>query len=134
MPRCTALTRHGTPCRALAVRGSDPPRCRAHRPPPANTPAPGRTPPAWGPPDAEPAPVSLHALIADLVRRVRELSQAIDALPGADPHQFAALVKLQGELTSRIARLLRQAANDAPLDKALHEALDHVARSMGIEL
>jgi hypothetical protein len=134
MPRCTALTRRGVPCRAAAQRGSNPPRCRAHRLLPANAPPPAHAEPAWGAAEAEVEPVSLQALIGDLVRRVRALSQYLDAHPETDVRRFAALVKLQGELTSRIARLLRQAQSEAPTNAAIQEALDYIARATGVDV
>ena len=92
-------------------------------------------------PSGEAAPPELDALIGDLARRVRELSSYIDAHPDLEPAQFHALLKLQGELTSRVGRLLRERQQLAApgqagseLEQAIQEALDAAAALLETEL
>ena len=144
MPRCTALTVDGNPCRATAVRATDPPRCPAHRA--ASEGAGG----VCARPDADPGdrpfgPADLDALIEDLERRVAGLSGYIDDHAELSPSQLLALLRLQGELTSRIGRLLRDRARLArdlaaagreqeELDRAINEALDAASAMLGAAL
>jgi len=71
--RCEATRKDGQPCRAWAVRGSDPPRCAAHR---------GRAAPQVGRrarPGGEVAGQSLDPTIAEqLMRERRELAGGVD--------------------------------------------------------
>ena len=91
--RCTATTRRGLPCRAWAVRGSDPPRCVAHgsrtgaatardrRLDPAADASPERSrPPAMPAKDGDGALLRrrFDAVIEDLQRRHWDLSNYID--------------------------------------------------------
>jgi hypothetical protein len=129
--RCTAMTAIGTPCKAWAVRGSDPPRCAAH--------GGGQAAP---PPDkvGEAGSLSLDAAIADLYRRLGQLSAYIDdRLADLEPGLYARLASLQGQLTSRLGRLLRdrqQLQGDAAdqLIQAVHQALDDISTEWGVEL
>jgi hypothetical protein len=128
--RCAATTATGTPCKAWAVRGSDPPRCAAHR----------RSQAAPPPEAGEAAPPSLDAAIADLYRRLGQLSRYIDErLADLEPGLYARLASLQGQLTSRLGRLLRdrqQLEGDAAdqLIQAVHQALDDISTEWGVEL
>lgn len=90
---------------------------------------------------SEAAAEELDALIGDLVRRVRELSAYIDAHPDLEPTRFCALLKLQGELTGRVARLLRErrqlaapAGGRDEIDAAVQEALDAAAALLDLDV
>ncbi len=83
----------------------------------------------------------MDALILDLLRRVRDLSAYIDAQEELAPAQYAALLRLQGDLTTRVGRLLRErgradggAQGDADLERAMHAALDAAAAILKTEL
>jgi hypothetical protein len=154
-PRCTATTRTGRPCRAWAVKGTDPPRCASHRrspsgdggtgnrigAPPGNTNA--QTHGAYTqPPDTS---VDLDARIADLNRRIEQLSTYIDhATIGPndgdiDVDQYARLLSLHGQLTSRLGRLLRDKQQISPeddslLQQAINNALDQASEILGVQL
>jgi hypothetical protein len=119
------------------MRGTAPPRCSAHTSDPANK----QTHSAYAQPDRPPA--DLDALIEDLERRVAGLSAYIDAHTELSPEQFSALLRLQGELTSRIGRLMRDRAHLArdaagrdaeALEQAINEALDAAAAVLDVEL
>ena len=80
----------------------------------------------------------MDALITDLLRRIRDLSAYIDAQEDLPPAQYLALLKLQGELTSRASRLLRERAQGAgkagaDLEQAIQEALDAAAAALRAE-
>ena len=148
---CTATRQDGQPCRAHAVRGTSPPRCSAHRTqsqigaPPGNQNA--RTHGAYShvqPDAAAPATqrIDLDAAILDLQRRLDQLSDYIDqGLNDAklDIGDYARLTGLQGQLASRLGRLIRDRQSIAgdtdnqTLD-ALNAALDSISEEWGIEL
>ncbi len=78
-------------------------------------------------------------LILDLLRRLHDLSAYIDRHPSLPPPQYAALLRLQGELTSRAGRLLRDRRQDdgpagAELERAIQEALDAAAAILKTDL
>ena len=130
-PRCTAKRGDGKPCSAWAVRGSDPPRCAAHGGAEAHSGVPGGN--RNGPPD-------LDARIAALNRRIEQLEEHIDThRHDLDAKEFAALVSLQGQLASRLGRLMRDRQHlqgDAAdeLQHDLDEALEVVSQVLGIDL
>ena len=157
MPKCTATTAKATPCRAWAVRGSQPPRCSAH--------GGGRGP--EGAPNGNENAVSrggclaadadrgqlerrsaaahdeatgdLNAVISDLHRRLDELSGYIDTnRDDLTTAEYLAAVRLQGMLSNRIGRLHRDRAElhrDADdLDRAIDAALDVVGGLLGVDL
>ena len=147
-PRCTATTRAGRPCRAWAVKGTDPPRCASHGgtankigAPPGNTNA--QTHGAFTqPPDTS---VDLDARIADLNRRIEQLSAYIDHVTvgsedgDIDVDQYARLLSLHGQLTSRLGRLLRDKQQISPeddslLQQAINQALDQASEILGVQL
>ena len=155
-PRCTATTRAGRPCRAWAVQDTDPPRCASHGgsatkigAPPGNTNAQthgvyARSPSGdTQPPD--PPPVDLDTRIADLNRRIEQLSAYIDHVTvgpedgDIDVDQYARLLSLHGQLTSRLGRLLRDKQQISPeddslLQQAINNALDQASEILGVQL
>ena len=158
--RCTAETRHGLPCRAWAVRGSNPLLCAAHGGEPATVsdlrplvPAGGDLAGVDRPVDryADPGPqagldpragggADLDAVIADLERRRRQLSDYIDDHKDEmRPGQYITACDYEGRLSSRIGRLLRdrqqlQGEHANELDQAVAEALAIVGEAWGIAL
>jgi len=172
--RCTATTAAGLPCRAYAVRGSEPPRCAPHgggrRPvggqagnsnalkhgvyaasaPPSGA---DRTEAGASPSLAPTRDVDrgarerLDGRIADLDRRLDQLSRYIDRFsigdgsPGTLTIQdFSRLIALQGELLSRIMRLLRDRQQlqatweESFLQECIDEALDQASIILGVQL
>lgn len=135
MQRCSATTPKGIPCKAWATRNSDPPRCAAHAngsragAPPGNTNA--QTHGAYSTPD-------LPTITAQLARRLDQLAAYIDGhLDDLEPADYARLGTLQGQLVSRLARLIRDqsAGGDTPaLATAINEALDLIGAEIGVDL
>jgi predicted AAA+ superfamily ATPase len=83
---------------------------------------------------------SLSDIIADLNRRRQQLATYIDThLAELDADAYTRLVALEGQLASRIGRLMRdkkQVQGDEmdELDKMIDEALDQLSEEWGIEL
>jgi hypothetical protein len=141
--KCLATTAKGQPCRAWAVHDSNPPRCAAHGGSKTPIGAPlgnsnAQTHGAYAESGGD--PVDLSARIRDLDRRITGLSQYIDDnMHELDPRDYAALLALHGQLSSRLGRLMRDRASlggdhDDELHQAMNEALDLVAQDLGIEL
>jgi hypothetical protein len=100
------------------------------------------------PPNGPPA--DLDARISDLNRRIQQLSDYIDraqigtAQDGdctdtIDVDQYARLLSLHGQLTSRLGRLLRDRQQISPdensfLQECINEALDQVSDILGVKL
>jgi hypothetical protein len=86
------------------------------------------------------ASVDLDAAIADLQRRLRQLSTYIDDnLTDLDADTFVRLANLQGQLTSRLGRLMRdrqQVSGNAgdELTAAINDALDEISEEWGLDL
>lgn len=74
--------------------------------------------------------------IADLQRRLRQLSHYIDDhMDELDIDAYTKLVGLQGNLTSRLGRLIGQhRTDDGDLATAINTALDEISAELGIEL
>lgn len=140
--RCTATTIRNQPCRAWAVPGTDPPRCAAHG---------GASSPPGAPANNQNAvthavyassnqsPADLPAAIAALDHRIRTLSRYIDVQPKLELHDMVILVKLQGELTSRLGRLLKiwsdlNSEDAGELTGAINEALDMISDAWSLPL
>ena len=171
MAQCTATTRAGTRCRNPAVKGTDPPRCSSHGgvrrpagPPPGSRNAVqhgahsgssahesgGSNRPNEGPVHQDGSSVDLNIRIADLNRRIEQLSHYLDGAqigPGGDAdedqcislNQYARLLALHGQLTSRLGRLLRDKQQIAPeedniVQLALYDALDQASGILGVKL
>jgi hypothetical protein len=146
--RCTATTKAGQPCRAWAVRDSDPPRCAIHlRLARGGAPEGNRNAVRHAfyatfdldNPDVRP----INGIIADLAAKQAQLSAMIDQLLlRADDTGIADLVKLfslHGQNASRLGRLLRDrlvlSADTAnSFDKIMHQALDELSQEWGIDL
>lgn len=124
--RCTATTAAGRPCRAWAVRGTDPPRCTAHRDREAAQEAAG-------------PPAALVAQIDDLDVRIARLGQYIDAHREEwDVGELCRLLDLHSTMMGRATRM-RQALRHLGSEEggallcALHDALDDIAAREGID-
>jgi len=146
--RCTALTSAGQPCKAWAVRGSDPPRCAAHKTPGSLGGA-GKT---GAPPgnrdrrtqgfDAEPAqPIAgIDDLLRDGFDKQARLAAYIEAhATELDIADLARLLAVHGQNATRLGRLLRDKralsgeSADGLLD-ALGKALDELSTELGVKL
>lgn len=153
--RCTQTTRSGKPCRAWAVRGSDPPACAAHA---------GRTKGAGAPPHninrrqhGFYSPVLVPDELADLVQFADDLSLAdeialarvilrrvVGKLTVTDPavldiEDLSKLAALSLAGTRTVARLLRDQralSGDAAdgFAGAIAQALDELSTEIGIQL
>lgn len=141
--RCPATNKNGEPCKAWAVRTSDPPLCAPHGGGKSDIGAPdgndnATTHGAYSL-SATP-PTDLTSRIKDLDGRVQDLSIFIDAMDKntALPDRIA-LLDLHGRLTSRLGRLMkdRQAvtASDAQgMESELREALIIASKTLGLDL
>ena len=92
-----------------------------------------------------PTGVDIDTRIADLNRRIEQLSRYIDEVQigpppdGIDVDQYARLLSLHGQLTSRIGRLLRDKQTIAPEDDSwlqacFNDALDQASQILGVAL
>jgi len=134
--RCTATTVKGAPCRAWAVRGSDPPRCRVH----LLRSVEGTKCVEMPENDA----VDLTRHIVDLADQVRDLARLIrDAqVVEGEPlslAEYRRLLALHGALCSRLSRMLRdrqqlQGDDQTELDAAIQDALDLAGEILGVDL
>ena len=137
--RCTAHTAAGRPCRAWAVRGSDPPRCAAHRTKTGD----GAAPPEAAARAVAPGVDALATQIADLDRRIARLGAYMDARQAElNVDDLVRLNDLHSKMMGRVTRM-RQAlehlgpgegAEQSALAKALHWALDELAKILKTEL
>jgi hypothetical protein len=143
--KCTHLTRKGEPCRAWAVRGSEPAACSAHG---------GRTPgrvahsgvllggePAEPDGDGIVDAALITGVIRDLAAKQQRLSEYIDRCLAGDllsPSDMARLLALHGLNASRLGRLLRDQRDlgvaDDLFTEAMNQALDGLSAEWGIEL
>jgi len=153
--RCTATCADGRPCRAWAVRGSDPPRCSSHGggrapvgAPPGNQNARTHGFYAQGPAAADDGengwrgaegPCRIDAVIADLYAKQQRLSRYIDH--NADdltPEQLARFLQIYAQSCSRLGRLLRDrealGGFSEWMDKAFNQALDELSEEWGVDL
>lgn len=136
MTTCTATRTDGKPCRAHAIRGTDPPRCAAHS---RNVGAPAGnqnrvTHGAYRTSNAR----TLADLINDLTQRLHDLNAYIDT-HATEPELYARLVALHGQIASRIGRLIRdqQAIAEAAggdMDAVIQAALDLVSGDLEADL
>lgn len=142
--RCTATTRSGRPCKAWAVRGSNPPRCAAHN---------GGSAPVGAPPNNQNAkkhgfyaqpndpPRTIDEIITDLAAKQAALSDYIDSLltEDSDLDDIARLLKIHGMNASRLGRLLRdkRALSGEAADGiagAVAQALDELSTELNVDL
>jgi len=147
--RCTATNKDRTPCRAWAVRGSDPPRCSAHGggrapvgAPPGNQNA--RTHGFYAHdaaplPDLGDIPDSIAKVIRDLAVKQARLSKIINGKPDSeDILILARLLQLHAQTASRLGRLLRderalsgEAADG--ISAAIAQALNELSTELGTD-
>jgi hypothetical protein len=145
--QCSANTTKGRRCRRQAIPGSDPLCPTPNRESlSGNAEAPLHTNAQTHGVYTSPldTPVDLDARINDLNRRIEQLSHYIDQAPiggtdGLDVDQYARLLSLHGQLTSRLGRLLRDRAQMSPEDDSflqgcINEALDQVSEILGVKL
>jgi hypothetical protein len=137
--RCGVIHPSGQPCRAWAMRGSDPPRCGAH----SGGAARAGNKNAWKPgahARTGAHPVQIHDIgdvVADLQRKMARLSELIDGCE--DPEALIKLMSLHAQVASRLGRLERDKraldgkAADGLLD-AIGKALDEISTELGIKL
>ena len=141
--RCTALKHNQTPCKAWAVKETNPPRCAAHgggkKPvgaPPGNKNAEKHG--AYAQPKA--AGPDIDERIADLNRRIESLSAYIDThTADLDTEILIKLLALHGQLSSRLGRLMRDRQilhgdDTSELQQAIEEALDIVSDFLEVQL
>ena len=142
--RCTAVCLDGTPCRAWAVRGSEPPRCTAHGGVrmPADSRVGGREKTAGV--DAEPEVAedcTIEAVIAELYQQQRQLDDYLRGVWDSemDVRELAHLLRVHGQNAYRLGRLLRdrRALSGEAADGiagAMAMALDELGNELGIDL
>lgn len=127
------MRRDGRPCRAWAVRGSDPPRCAAHG---------GR---AAAQSEPEEIPDTIESVIHDLASKQKKLSKYIETYTedetqiNLEVKDLARLFQIHGLNASRIGRLLRdqRALSGEATDGiagAIAQALDELATELGTDL
>jgi hypothetical protein len=152
--RCSHPTRTGKPCRAWAVRGSDPPACVFHGGregsaplvwPPAGAvgdseewPVPGGELAEPGFYAREPAQVTIDQAIAGLVHKMDWLDEIIAATEG-NGQTILLLCELYMQASSRLSRLLRDRralSGDAAsgVVDAIAAALDELSTLWEVEL
>jgi hypothetical protein len=146
--RCTATCDDGSPCRAWAVRGSEPPRCAPHGggraptgAPPGNQNArthgfyaanPGPAPP--------PGACTIDDVIADLHGKRRRLSRYIDEhIDDLAPADLVRFLRIHAQSCSRLGRLLRDREAltggwSAGMDSIVEQALAELGEEWGADL
>ena len=146
---CPATNKDGTPCRAFAVRGSDPPLCSSHGGgrAPVGAPAGNQNARTHGfyvdviapLPDPEHVPDSIADVIHDLAVKQARLSKIINGrLNTSDIDVLARLLELHAQTASRLGRLLRderalsgEAADG--ISAAIGQALDELSTALGTD-
>jgi hypothetical protein len=151
--KCTELTASGTPCKAWAVHGTDPPRCAAHG---------GGKAPVGAPPGNRNAethgfysqprtdarscvscvstPASIDDIFNGLAEKQAQLDRYItDNLPDLDAEVVIKLLGLYAQNASRLSRILRDRAaitgeTADELDDAISEALRLASHELGVDL
>lgn len=154
---CSATRADGSPCRAWAVRGTDPPRCGVHGgtdarigPPLGNTNAlkhgyyarPSTLSAASPDGDAGEELCTIDDVIFSLHQKQKLLDAYIDEVvsnQSASVANIAHLLRLQGQNASRLGRLLRDRralSGDAAdgISGAIGQALDELSTELGIPL
>ena len=83
--------------------------------------------------------VDLDTRIQDLDARITRLSEYIDTQDDLDTGEMIALLKLHGQLTSRLGRLMRDreslaGSDNSELETAINAALDELSQRWGVDL
>ena len=134
---CSAHTARGEPCRAWAVRGSDPPRCAAHSGV-VGAPQGNKNARKHGAYAAPIKPIeSIDDAVADLQRRLTQLGEYIDV--SEEREDALRGLSLYGQMVSRYGRLLRdqRALSGGSADSLMEvigKALDEISTELGIKL
>ena len=141
--KCTEKRKDGQPCQAWAVRTSNPGQCAPHGggktlvgAPPANSNA--ITHGVYASTDTP--PTNLETRIADLDKRVRDLSTHIDILPKTTIlADRISLLSLHGQLTSRLGRLMKDRqslaeTNVQGMEASLKESLAIASQILNADL
>jgi len=137
------ITGKGKPCKAWAVRGSDPPRCVAHGGSAGRVGAPPGSKNAlkhgaYSEPDEQ--LIDLDDVIADCKRRFVRLGAYIDEhVADLEVSDYRALLALHGQLASRISRLERDlqkmgGGEASDFMQVIGEALDRLSKDWGVKL
>lgn len=142
--RCTAICLDGSPCRAWAVRGSEPPCCAAHGgvcAPRAGGSALEDPLDAPGEQADPPEDCTIEAVIADLFQQQRQLDAYLRRAwhSEIDVRELAQLLRVHGQNAQRLGRLLRdrRALSGKAADGiagAMAMALDELSNELGIDL
>jgi hypothetical protein len=142
MPRCSAPKANGQPCRAWAVRGTNPPVCAAHGgsrgkigAPEGNQNAVSHGAYAKG---DELPPDDLDKRIEDLAQRIERVGAFIDGSEDLGADQFIRLHQLHASMTSRLGRLKQQqlsvGGGGDEIGQAIRRVLDRLSEEWGVEL
>jgi len=138
--RCTALCMDGSPCRAWAVRGSEPPRCAAHGGARRGS---QKALPYGALARADlPEDCTIDAIIDNLYQqqmRIDALIRDAAADEAASIGELARLLRIHGQNASRLGRLLRDRralTGDAAdgISGAIAQALDELSNELGTPL
>lgn len=142
--RCTAVCQDGTPCRAWAVRGSDPPRCSSHGG--VRVSVKRRLDEQAGDEGTRLASdlqedCTIEAVIAALYQQQRQLDEYLRRAwdSDIDLRELTHLLRVHGQNAYRLGRLLRdqRALSGEAADGiagAMAMALTAVGNEMGIDL
>ncbi len=137
--RCTAQTAKKTPCKAWAVRSSDPPRCAAHGGgKQIGAPAGNKNAEKHGFYAAPDKPLAtIEDVIADLFAKQATISAYIDAnISDIGVEALTGLLTLHAQTSSRLGKLLRDKhalSGDAAdgISGALAQALAELGTELG---
>jgi hypothetical protein len=146
--RCAATRADGSPCRAWAVRGSQPPRCAAHGGGRAPVGAPrhnqnARTHGFYATDASPPSPhheCTIDHIIADLHRKQQRLSRYIDErMDDLPPADLARFYRIHAQSASRLGRLLRDreiltGGPMAGISEAIEQAMIELSQELGTDL
>ena len=143
--RCTATCLNGTPCRAWAVHGTDPPRCSAHRGASGAIEAPVGNEKALKHGGRAEVEVTEDCSIDVVIERLYQRQVQLDAYiterweSGVSVGELAHVLRLHGQNASRLGRLLRdrralsgEAADG--ISGAVAQALDELSSELGTQL
>jgi hypothetical protein len=146
--RCMATRADGSPCRAWAVHGSDPPRCAPHGGGRAPVGAPlgnqnARTHGFYAnltSPGSSHDECTIDGVIADLYRKQKRLSRYIDEkMDDLPPADLARFLRLHAQSSSRLGRLLRdrdilKGGWNEGMDAIIAQTLDELGEEWGVDL